>query len=286
MRMKKTTLELMAIFSLVACSKSMESGPASLSANAVIEDGTKTVYVENGPGKSVKVSWAENDSFKAYYDKAAEPVVFRKTSSGTTFSASDVPQGVSAFTAFKALYGSAAEMTADGKISIDFSKQGGSLDGMAAYDVMTAESVKEGELLSFAFKHNCAVLRLKCVNHTAQEVDKVELAFHDAAVGSMFSATGMTYNKLDQLTLSFTLSVPVAKGSSEYGKGTVEYRYAAVPAMQYHSSGKIGLPIGDLSSFTCTLELNDSKSIVAGNVYDVTCDAGAEESEGGGFWGD
>lgn len=274
----------MAAMSLAACSKSVETG--NLIANAVIGDNTRTVYTENGPGSGIKVNWADAESFKAYHAESSEPVVFRKNTAGSIFSAEDVPAGVTSATVFHALYGNAATMGTDRKISIDFSSQDGTVDGLADYDVMTADSGTEGNALSFAFRHDCAILRLKCINHTTKEIDQVTLSFEKAAVSDMFSTTGLTYNSIHQPTLSFKLSTPVAKGSSEYGKGTVEYRYAAVPAMRYDPSGTIGLPIGNFSEFQKTLELDKTKTIEAGKVYDVTCHAGAEEDEGGGFWGE
>lgn len=154
----------LAALAVVACNKeSAQTAGGTLCANAYISsDATRTVYeVGNyGDKTGAKVSWDTAESFKAYYDGGASPVIFSKTAAGTSFTAESVPEGVSVSTLFTGLYGSAATLNSDGKIDIDFSKQNGEADNLSAYDVMTATSeLKEGAL-SFAFKHNCAILRL------------------------------------------------------------------------------------------------------------------------------
>lgn len=176
----------LAALAVVACNKEgAQTIGETLCANAYISsDATKTVYeVGNyGDKTGAKVSWDTAESFRAYYDGGTAPVVFSKTAAGTSFTAESVPEGVSVSTPFTGLYGSAATLSPDGKIDIDFSKQNGEADNLSAYDVMTATSeLKEGAL-SFAFKHNCAILRLKCVNHTIKPVSKVKLYFWKAQV--------------------------------------------------------------------------------------------------------
>lgn len=288
--MKRTPYYIMAaVLCLAACSKSETvavSENHSLSADAKIESGTKTLYTDGGVGYGVKVDWAETESFKAYYKGASEPLVFSKSTAGTKFSAEGVPSGVTSNTPLKGLYGSAASLTSDGKIAIDFTKQDGTLEGLAAYDVMTADSELNEDILRFAFRHNCAILRLKLTNHLLKEVDNVVLYFHNSAIDESFSKTGITESDIKTLTLSFNLKTAVAKGSSEYGKGTVEYRFAVVPAMQWSETSNESIEYDDLTGFTKTVELNAKRNIEAGKVYDVDCVAGVEEAEGGGFWGD
>ena len=285
---------VMAIVSAVSCNKISETGKVrSLSADAFISGGTKTDY---SPGTDVngkpivKVTWSDKDSFKAYYDVSKNPIIFSKAAAGTSFSATDVPAGVTASTTFTGLYGSAATLNSEGKIDIDFSDQNGELDNLAAYDVMTATSeLKEGAL-SFAFKHNCAILRLKCVNHTANAANRVVLDFAKAQVSEDFGNAGFDSSSKYWIRLSINLETPAEKGSSEYGKGSVGYRYVIVPAMNYLASMPEGLGIGSsydpFMTFYRRIDFYTTKYIEAGKVYDVLCECGLEEEEGGGFWGD
>lgn len=284
---------IMALVSLVACNKEgVQAVGETLSANAYISSGaTKTVYdiPHYDVKKNVKVSWDVEESFNAYYDGGAAPVIFSKTAAGTSFTAKDVPSGVTASTTFTGLYGSAATLNSDGKIDIDFSKQNGELDNLAAYDVMTATSKLNEGMLSFAFKHNCAILRLKCVNHTINKVRKVRLCFWKAQVSETFVSTGL--EKMPEnpyYSLSIDLKYPSEIGSSTKGQGSVTYRYVIVPAMTFlqPASGKEILPTDNLDAFSKQIDFSPTKYIEAGKVYDVVCDAGLEEDEGGGFWGD
>ena len=285
---------IMALVSLVACNKEgVQTVGETLSANAYISSGTKTEYATctDVNGKPiVKVTWSDKDSFKAYYDGSKNPIIFSKTAAGTSFSVTDVPAGVTASTTFTGLYGSAATLNSEGKIDIDFSDQNGELDNLAAYDVMTATSeLKEGAL-SFAFKHNCAILRLKCVNHTANAANRVVLDFAKAQVSEDFGNAGFDSSSKYWIRLSINLETPAEKGSSEYGKGSVGYRYVIVPAMNYLASMPEGLGIGSsydpFMTFYRRIDFYTTKYIEAGKVYDVLCECGLEEEEGGGFWGD
>lgn len=280
----------LAALAVAACNKEgVQTAGESLCANAYISSpATKTVYEIGNFGEKagVKVSWDVAESFNAYYDGGASPVIFSKTAAGTSFTAESVPEGVSVSTLFTGLYGSAATLNSEGKIDIDFSKQNGEVDNLSAYDVMTATSeLKEGAL-SFAFKHNCAILRLKCVNHTIKPVSKVKLRFAKAQVSGEFGSAGFyNDNKNKDVFLSINLKTPVGAGSSEYGKGTVGYRYVIVPAIGYQETGE-GMLVGEIDEFSKTIELSGTKCIEAGKVYDVLCECGLEEDEGGGFWGD
>lgn len=283
----------LAALAVVACNKEgAQTIGETLCANAYISsDATRTVYeVGNyGDKTGAKVSWDTAESFRAYYDGGTAPVVFSKTAAGTSFTAESVPEGVSVSTPFTGLYGSAATLNPDGKIDIDFSKQNGEADNLSAYDVMTATSeLKEGAL-SFAFMHNCAILRLKCVNHTIKPVSKVKLCFWKAQVSEKFAGTGLVKNpKEPYYSLSIDLKTPSEKGSSVKGQGYVTYRYVIVPAMSYlqPASGNEIMPKDNLDAFSKQIDFSESKCIEAGKVYDVLCECGLEEDEGGGFWGD
>lgn len=284
---------VMAFVSLVACNKEgVQTVGETLSANAYISPETKTDYVIGDYGKEagVKVSWSDAEEFKAYYTGGAKPVTFSKTAAGTSFTAESVPSGVTSSTTFTGLYGSEATLNSDGKIDIDFSKQNGELDNLAAYDVMTATSKLTDGMLSFAFKHNCAILRLKCVNHTDNAANCVVLDFAKAQVSDEFGSTGFDLSSKHWIRLKINLLTPAEKGSSKYGKGSVGYRYVIVPAMKYLASMPEGLGIGSsydpFMTFHRRIDFYSTKYIEAGKVYDVVCDAGFEETEDGGFWGD
>lgn len=285
---------VMALVSLVACNKEgVQTVGETLSANAYISPETKTDYVIGNYGEKagVTVSWSETktEKFDAYYEGGAKPVIFSKEGAGTSFTAESVPSGVTSSTKFTGLYGSAATLNSDGKIDIDFSKQNGELDNLAAYDVMTATSKLTDGMLSFAFHHNCAILRLKCVNHTIKPVSKVKLCFWKAQVSEKFAGTGLVKNpKEPYYSLSIDLKTPSEKGSAVKGQGYVTYRYVIVPAMSYlqPAKGKEIMPADHLDSFLRQIDFSESKCIEAGKVYDVLCECGLEEDEGGGFWGD
>lgn len=283
----------LAALAVVACNKEgAQTIGETLCANAYISsDATRTVYeVGNyGDKTGAKVSWDTAESFRAYYDGGASPVIFSKTAAGTSFTAESVPEGVSVSTPFTGLYGSAATLNPDGKIDIDFSKQNGEADNLSAYDVMTATSELKDGALSFAFKHNCAILRLKCVNHTIKPVSKVMLYFWKAQVSEKFAGTGLVKNpKEPYYSLSIDLKTPSEKGSSVKGQGYVTYRYVIVPAMSYlqPASGKEIMPKDSLDAFLKQIDFSESKCIEAGKVYDVLCECGIEAGDDGVIWGD
>ena len=231
----------LAALAVVACNKEgAQAEGEALCANAYISSSaTKTVYEIGNYGENagVKVSWDVAESFNAYYDGGASPVIFSKTAAGTSFTAESVPEGVSVSTLFTGLYGSAATLNSEGKIDIDFSKQNGTLENLPAYDVMTAASKLNGGALSFAFKHNCAILRLKCINHYKKEISKLNLDFECAKLSEEFASTCLSVMDYKQsASLSITLKNPVAAGSPVKDKGTVEYRYVIVPALKFESS--------------------------------------------------
>lgn len=284
----------LAALAVAACNKEgVQTAGASLCANAYISSSaTKTVYEIGNYGvkAGTKVSWSDAESFNAYYDGGASPVIFSKTAAGTSFTAESVPEGVSLSTLFTGLYGSAATLNSEGKIDVDFSKQNGTLENLPAFDVMTAASKLNGGALSFAFKHNCAILRLKCVNHTANKANRVVLDFAKAQVSEEFGNTGFDSSSKYWIRLSINLETPAEVGSSEYGKGSVGYRYVMVPAMNYLDSMPEGLgtdsSFDPFMTFYRRIDFYATKYIEAGKVYDVLCECGLEEEEGGGFWGD
>lgn len=287
---------IMALVSFVACNKEgVQTVGETLSANAYISSETKTVYEIGNYGvkAGVKVSWSEAETFKAYYTGGAAPVNFSKTAAGTSFTAESVPSGVTSSTTFTGLYGSEATLNSDGKIVIDFSEQNGELDNLAAYDVMTATSDLKDGALSFAFKHNCAILRLKCVNNTKNRVSKVRLSIGKAQVSQKFACKGFSQVNDEEgnpmgIFLTFNLKTPIEAGSAEKDKGTVGYRYVMVPAIDYRSAKKEYIGAGKLDEFSNdrVIELSETKCIEAGKVYDVLCRCGAETDEDGWLWGD
>ena len=278
----------LAALAVVACNKEgAQTTGETLCANAYISSSaTKTVYEIGNFGENArtKVSWSDAESFKAYYDGGASPVIFSKTAAGTSFTAESVPDGVSVSTPFTGLYGSAATLNPDGKIDIDFSKQNGEADNLSAYDVMTATSeLKEGAL-SFKFMHNCAILRLKCINHYKKEISKLELVFECTKLSEEFASTCLSVMDYKQsASLSITLKNPVAAGSPVKDKGTVEYRYVIVPALKFESSNYSSIGFAG-ERFDKTISLSEKKSIEAGKVYDVVCHAGVEGDENGYIW--
>lgn len=284
---------VMAMISLVACNKEgVKTVGETLSANAYISPETKTVYEIGNYGvkAGVKVSWSESEEFKAYYEGGAAPVNFSKTAAGTSFTAVDVPSDVTASTAFTGLYGSKATLNSEGKIDIDFSQQNGTVENLAAYDVMTASSTLNEGMLSFAFHHNCAILRLKCVNYKNEPVKYLKLGFINALLSDKFGNVGINKN-----TLLITFAEAVSAGGSKPSEVKSEVRYVMIPAMTYKYISST-IPIKTDYSFSyfdkdIDLDITDStgkrgKDIKPGYVYDVICNCGVETDEDGWLWGD
>ena len=284
---------VMAFVSLVACNKEgVQTVGETLSANAYISPETKTDYVIGDYGKEagVKVSWSDAEEFKAYYTGGAKPVTFSKTAAGTSFTAESVPSGVTSSTKFTGLYGSKATLNSDGKIDIDFSEQDGTVENLAAYDVMTATSDLKDGALSFAFKHNCAILRLKCVNYKNEPVKYLKLGFTNALLSDKFGNVGINKN-----TLLITFAEAVSAGGSKPSEVKSEVRYVMIPAMTYKYISST-VPIQTDYSFSyfdknIDLDITDStgkrgKDIKPGYVYDVICTCSVDTDEDGWFWGD
>lgn len=270
--MKKIVSIMAGMLCLMACNKvETPSNNTTLSAVATIDTQTKTVYTDNGIGAGMKVDWADEDSFKAYYSGSSEPVIFSKTEAGTSFKAESVPDGVTSATAFTGLYGSNA--TYNGSINIDFSKQNGELDNIKDFDVMLASSELTDGALSFAFKHKCAILRVTIQNKyastsTNKDVKQLNLVFKNAKIDEAFASGCLgTYSYSDkQFWANFkTLDVPPQ---------TTKTYYFAVPAMEYIKDESLYDSIGMLPDNTVekTISFNDTTKpgIVAGKVYDIS----------------
>ena len=268
---------IMALVSLVACNKEgVQTVGETLSANAYISSGTKTEYATctDVNGKPiVKVTWSDKDSFKAYYDGSKNPIIFSKTAAGTSFSVTDVPEGVSAETVFKGLYGSKASLTSDRKIKIRFDEQNGTLEKLKDFDVMTATSELKDGALTFAFKHNCAILKVELENISKKGtvVNKLLLSFTrskvDDAFFSSYSSIGggeSCMTNSNQYTGYNSLYITLSKSIKP---GETHTCYIVVPAMEHVESGSDGINVGSETAFDYTVSLNSQKRIEAGKLY-------------------
>lgn len=269
---------IMALVSLVACNKeSVQTVGETLSANAYISSGsTKTEYATDTDDKGnplVKVSWSASDSFKAYYAGSKNPIIFSKTAAGSSFSATDVPDGVSAETVFDGLYGSKSSLTSDGKIKIQFDEQNGTLENLKNFDVMTATSELKDGALTFAFKHNCAILKVELENISKKgtAVNQLLLSFTsskvDDAFFSSFSSIGggescMTnsnpYTGYNSLYITLSKSIK---------PGETHTCYIVVPAMEYADLKYDSITGVSRTAFDYTVKLNSKKRIEAGKLY-------------------
>lgn len=277
--MKRIYYSVLCLVALAVAACNKESAQAEgvvLCANAYISSpATKTDYAPgtDGNGKPiVKVTWSDEDSFKAYYEGSKNPIIFSKTAAGFSFSATDVPEGVSAETMFKGLYGSKASLTSDGKIKIAFDEQNGTLENLRDFDVMTATSEIKDGALTFAFTHKCAILKVDLENISSKGtiVNKLKLSFTNSKVDDAFwsssssigggescmtnSDPNMGYN-----SLYITLSESVQPGETHTC-------YIVVPAMGY-VEGTGGIGIADKKVFVHNISLNSEKRIEAGKLY-------------------
>ena len=272
--MKKTVSILAGVLCLMACNKVEDpSNNNTLSAVASIDTQTKTktIYSDAGVGSGMKVDWAESESFKAYYSNS-KYLTFNKKGE-TTFDATDVPDGVSSSTEFFGVYGEQASY--NGGLTIDFSNQDGTLAGLAKYDIMTCSSTTEVEVLSFAFKHRCAILRMSVRDYmeSGSSNDKIRLTIYDAKIADGITATGffvndypanITYTMTDLSKLEWN-TVYRANGNVDYKETTV---YLAVPPMDYKETVD---QTGGFSNktFSKDIFLKSTKNIQAGKIYDL-----------------
>lgn len=270
--MKKVISILTTAICVMACNKAeVPSVGNTLSAVASINTQTKTVFTDNGVGSGMKVKWAESESFKAYYSNS-EYLTFNKKGE-TTFDATDVPDGVSSSTEFFGVYGEKASY--NGGLTIDFSNQDGTLAGLGKYDIMTCTSTTEANVLSFEFKHRCAILRMSVRDYmeSGSKNDKIQLNIYDAKIADGITATGffvntypanITYNMTDLSKLEWN-TVYKANGNVDYKETTV---YLAVPPMDYIQTVD---QTGGFSNktFSKTIYLKSTKKIEAGKIYDL-----------------
>ena len=268
---------VMAIVSAVSCNKISETGEVrSLSADAFISGSTKTDYATDTDvnGKPiVKVTWSDKDSFKAYYDGSKNPIIFSKTAAGTSFSATDVPDGVSAETVFKGLYGSKASLASDGKIKIVFDEQNGTLENLKDFDVMTATSELKDGALTFAFKHKCAILKVELENISKKGtvVNKLGLSFTssklDDAFLSSWSSIGGGESCMTNLNPYTGYNFLYITLSKSIKPGETHTCYIVVPAMEYADLKYDNITGVSTTAFDYTVKLNSQKRIEAGKLY-------------------
>lgn len=267
-----------AMVSAVSCNKNVEmSEVRSLSADAFISGSTKTNYSEETDAAGnpiVKVAWSDEDSFKAYYYGSSKPLEFSKTAAGTSFSAADVPEGVSAVTGFTGLYGFKASLASDGKIKIKFDEQDGTLEKLAGFDVMTATSELKDGALTFAFKHKCAILKVELENiSSGTAVNKLSLTFGDSEVDEVFwsysssiGAPESCMTATDPYTGYNNLTITLSK---YVNPGETYTCYVVVPAMKesYYTTGPV---FKEKDKFSKTITLGKDKSIEAGKLYTMS----------------
>lgn len=268
---------VMALVSLVACNKEgVQTVGETLSANAYISPETKTDYTTGTDvnGKPiVKVTWSDKDSFKAYYDGSKNPIIFSKAAAGTSFSATDIPDGVSAETVFMGLYGSKASLASDGKIKIGFDKQNGTLENLKDFDVMTATSELKDGALTFAFKHKCAILKVELENISKKgtAVNQLLLSFTRSKVDDAFFSS---YSSIGGGESCMTNSNPYTGYNSLYitlsesvKPGETHTCYIVVPAMEYADLKYDNITGVSTTAFDYTVKLNSQKRIEAGKIY-------------------
>ena len=261
------------VLCLMACNKvENPSNSNNLSAVASIDTQTKTVYTDNGAGNGMKVDWAESDSFTAYYN-GTSTLTFSKSEAGSTFSAVNVPEGVTTSTQFTGVYGEAASF--DGTtLTINFANQDGTCASLSKYDVMSCSSSLNDNVLTFAFKHQCAILRMTVRDYYSykQPNDKIDFTFTNAVIPDNIIATGFVYNAENIAYVMSDLSkfVWTEKDDDPYKR---QYReaiaYLAVPPMTYKKgTDQTGVNKDGFDKFI-NLGSIKNQEIKAGVIYDV-----------------
>lgn len=277
--MKKVIYTILAGAALCAaasCSKENIHSVNTLTATATIDESkeTKTVNTDLGAKAGIKVDWAQNESFKAYY--AGGDLNFTKENGGD-FVATDVPSGVSASTPFVGVYGEkvTAYDYATGTVTIDYSNQDGSLENLAMYDAMVATSTVDADGLHFPFAHKSAFLRItlqddpdtdgshRDEDSTDEGRKLVKLSFKNCnLLDEHIAVQGFTPGK--NFNVSFNLA-------SELTTGERRVIYVAIPAMTltYKSSMVFDLiPEGYYKSVSSTSK--KTVTFEAGKVYETT----------------
>ena len=271
--MKKTVLILAGMLCLMACNK--VEGPSnkkSLSAVATIDTQTKTIYSDAGVGNGMKVDWADAESFTAYYN-GTSTLTFSKNAAGSTFSAVNVPEGVTTSTQFTGVYGEAASF--DGtRLTINFANQDGTLASLSKYDVMSCSSSLNDNVLTFAFKHQCAILRMTVRDYYSykQPNDKIDFTFTNAVIPDNINATGFVYNAENIAYVMSDLSKFVWTEKDD-DPSKRQYReaiaYLAVPPMTYKKgTDQTGVNKDGFDKFI-NLGSIKNQEIKAGVIYDV-----------------
>ena len=271
--MKKIVSIMAGVLCLMACNKvENPSNSNNLSAVASIDTQTKTAYTDNGVGNGLKVDWAESDSFTAYYN-GTSTLTFSKSEAGSTFSAVNVPEGVTTSTQFTGVYGEAASF--DGTtLTINFANQDGTCASLSKYDVMSCSSSLNDNVLTFAFKHQCAILRMTVRDYYSykQPNDKIDFTFTNAVIPDNINATGFVYNAENIAYVMSDLSkfVWTEKDDDPYKR---QYReaiaYLAVPPMTYKKgTDQTGVNKDGFDKFI-NLESIKNQEIKAGVIYDV-----------------
>ena len=271
--MKKTVSILAGVLCLMACNKVEDpSNNNTLSAVASIDMQTKTAYTDNGVGSGMKVDWAESDSFTAYYN-GTSTLTFSKSEAGSTFSAVNVPEGVTTSTQFTGVYGEAASF--DGTtLTINFANQDGTCASLSKYDVMSCSSSLNDNVLTFAFKHQCAILRMTVRDYYSYEQpnDKIDFTFTNAVIPDNINATGFVYNAENIAYVMSDLSkfVWTEKDDDPYKRPYREaIAYLAVPPMTYKKgTDQTGVNKDGFDKFI-NLGSIKNQEIKAGVIYDV-----------------
>lgn len=261
------------VLCLMACNKvENPSNSNNLSAVASIDTQTKTVYTDNGAGNGMKVDWAESDSFTAYYN-GTSTLTFSKSEAGSTFSAVNVPEGVTTSTQFTGVYGEAASF--DGTtLTINFANQDGTFASLSKYDVMSCSSSLNDNVLTFAFKHQCAILRMTVRDYYSYEQpnDKIDFTFTNAVIPDNINATGFVYNAENIAYGMSDLSkfVWTEKDDDPYKRPYREaIAYLAVPPMTYKKgTDQTGVNKDGFDKFI-NLGSIKNREIKAGVIYDV-----------------
>ena len=261
------------VLCLMACNKvENPSNSNNLSAVASIDTQTKTVYTDNGAGNGMKVDWAESDSFTAYYN-GTSTLTFSKSEAGSTFSAVNVPEGVTTSTQFTGVYGEAASF--DGTtLTINFANQDGTFASLSKYDVMSCSSSLNDNVLTFAFKHQCAILRMTVRDYYSykQPNDKIDFTFTNAVIPDNINATGFVYNAENIAYGMSDLSkfVWTEKDDDPYKRPYREaIAYLAVPPMTYKGgTDQTGVNKDGFDKFI-NLGSIKNREIKAGVIYDV-----------------
>ena len=261
------------VLCLMACNKvENPSNSNNLSAVASIDTQTKTVYTDNGAGNGMKVDWAESDSFTAYYN-GTSTLTFSKSEAGSTFSAVNVPEGVTTSTQFTGVYGEAASF--DGTtLTINFANQDGTFASLSKYDVMSCSSSLNDNVLTFAFKHQCAILRMTVRDYYRYEQpnDKIDFTFTNAVIPDNINATGFVYNAENIAYGMSDLSkfVWTEKDDDPYKRPYREaIAYLAVPPMTYKGgTDQTGVNKDGFDKFI-NLGSIKNREIKAGVIYDV-----------------